>query len=95
MIASGGLFAGGTRIFAVERTASGVGCPSSSTRSTSAGRCTSSLLIAEPMNSRFRRLPEGHVPDGAEQLRIRWRRFHQVRTLVAVAAFACLAAAVA
>jgi hypothetical protein len=54
-----------------------------------------SIAIAEPMNSRFRRLPEGHAPEGAEQLRIRWRRFHWVRTAVALALLACLAAAIA
>lgn len=54
-----------------------------------------SLAITEPMNAKFRRLPEGTVPDGAEQLRTTWRRFHLVRTLVAISAFACIAAAVA
>ena len=53
-----------------------------------------STAIAEPINSRFRRLAEGQTPDGVEQLRIRWRRFHFVRTVVAVAALACIAAAV-
>jgi hypothetical protein len=54
-----------------------------------------SITLAEPMNSRFRRLPEGHTPEGAEQLRIRWRRFHWARTAVALASLACLAAAIA
>jgi Domain of unknown function (DUF1772) len=54
-----------------------------------------SITLAEPMNSRFRRLPEGHAPEGAEQLRIRWRRFHLARTAVALASLACLAAAIA
>lgn len=54
-----------------------------------------SAVIAEPINAKFRRLPEGRVPDGAEQLRVAWRRFHAIRTLVALAAFALIAAAVA
>jgi uncharacterized membrane protein len=54
-----------------------------------------SIVLAEPMNSRFRRLPEGQAPMGVEQLRINWRRFHLVRTVVAIAALACLTAAVA
>jgi Domain of unknown function (DUF1772) len=52
-----------------------------------------SIALAEPMNSKFRRLPEGQAPEGAEQLRIAWRRFHCVRTVVALGALACLAAA--
>jgi hypothetical protein len=35
-----------------------------------------STTIAEPMNSKFRRLPEGQAPDGAERIRMTWRRFH-------------------
>jgi len=54
-----------------------------------------SIVIAEPINSKFRRLPEGQGPDEAEHLRVTWRRFHWARTVVAVAALACLAAAVA
>jgi hypothetical protein len=53
-----------------------------------------SLVIAEPINHQFRRLPEGVVPPNAEQLRRLWRRFHLVRTAVAVTAFALLATAV-
>jgi hypothetical protein len=53
----------------------------------------SSIVIAEPINSRFRRLPEGQQPEGAEQLRIRWRRFHLARTGVALLSLGCLAAA--
>jgi hypothetical protein len=52
-----------------------------------------SIVIAEPINSRFRRLPEGQRPEGAEQLRIRWRRFHLARTGVALLSLACLTAA--
>jgi hypothetical protein len=53
-----------------------------------------SISLAEPMNSKFRRLPEGQAPDGTEQIRIAWRRFHWARTVVALAALASLAAAV-
>jgi hypothetical protein len=52
-----------------------------------------SITLAEPMNSKFRRLPEGEAPDRIEQLRTRWRRFHWARTVVALGALACLAAA--
>jgi hypothetical protein len=50
----------------------------------------SSVLVAEPINSRFRRRPEGDVPPDADRLRRVWRRFHLVRTFLAVAAFAFL-----
>jgi hypothetical protein len=52
-----------------------------------------SIALAEPMNSKFRRLPEGQVPDRVEQLRISWCRFHCARTVVALGALACLVAA--
>jgi hypothetical protein len=52
-----------------------------------------SIALAEPMNSKFRRLPEGQVPDRVEQLRITWCRFHWARTVVALGALACLVAA--
>ena len=52
-----------------------------------------SIVFAEPVNSKFRRLPEGQAPEHAERLRITWRRLHWVRTVVALGAFACLAAA--
>ena len=55
----------------------------------------SSLVVAEPINARFRRLPEGSPPAGAERLRITWRRFHYGRTLLGIAAFACIVGAVA
>jgi hypothetical protein len=42
-----------------------------------------SITIAEPINSKFRRLPEGQVPQRAG------RRFHAVRNLAALAALAC------
>jgi hypothetical protein len=53
-----------------------------------------SIILAEPINSQFRRRPEGDVPPGAEGLRTRWRRFHLVRTALAVTAFALLVTAV-
>jgi hypothetical protein len=52
-----------------------------------------SVTIAEPINSKFRRLPEGQVPQRAEHYRTLWRHFHAVRNFVALAALACLAAA--
>jgi hypothetical protein len=54
-----------------------------------------SLIVAEPINARFRRLPEGVAPDGADRLRVVWRRFHHGRTLLGIAAFACVVGAVA
>jgi hypothetical protein len=54
-----------------------------------------SLTIAEPINSKFRRLPEGQVPEGAERYREVWRRFHVGRTFVALTALGCLTAAAA
>ena len=52
-----------------------------------------SITVAEPINSMFRRLPEGQVPQRAEHYRTLWRHFHTVRNLAAPAALACLAAA--
>src|SRR5262245_7538510 len=54
----------------------------------------SSIVLAEPINSQFRRRPEGVVPPDAERLRFVWRRFHLVRTALAVAAFALIVTAV-
>ncbi|MGV0037080.1 anthrone oxygenase family protein [Mycobacterium colombiense] len=54
-----------------------------------------SILVAEPMNSKFRRLAEGEAPDEVERLRASWRRFHLARTAVALAAFGCLVGALA
>ena len=51
------------------------------------------VSIAEPINSKFRRLPEGQIPEGAQRYRVLWRRFHTARTVVALAALGCLAAA--
>jgi hypothetical protein len=53
-----------------------------------------SLVVAEPMNSKFRRLTEGSVPPDAENLRDAWRRFHALRTVVALGALSCLVIAV-
>lgn len=50
--------------------------------------------MAEPINSQFRRRPEGDAPPDAEKLRARWRRLHLVRTVVTVAAFATIVLAV-
>ena len=52
-----------------------------------------SVAIAEPINSKFRRLPEGQVPDDAARLRTFWGRFHSVRNAVSLVAFGFLAAA--
>lgn len=55
----------------------------------------SSLVVAEPINGRFRRVPEGITPDRADRLRVTWRRFHYARTILGVAAFGCLVFAAA
>jgi hypothetical protein len=52
-----------------------------------------SITLAEPMNSKFRRLPEGQAPDRVERLRVAWCRFHRARTVVALGALAFLVAA--
>jgi Domain of unknown function (DUF1772) len=54
-----------------------------------------SLTLAEPINSKFRRLPEGVAPVGVEALRTRWRHLHLARTALALGAYACIATAVA
>jgi len=53
-----------------------------------------SLVLAEPINNQFRRRAEGVVPEDAEHLRRFWRRFHMIRTALAVPAFLCLVTAV-
>ena len=53
-----------------------------------------SIVIAEPINARFRRLLEGQAPANVDQLRVRWRKFHMVRTAMVLASLSCLAAAV-
>lgn len=55
----------------------------------------SSLIVAEPINARFRRRPEGDTPEGADRLRVVWRRFHYGRTMLGIAAFGCIVGAVA
>jgi len=50
----------------------------------------SSIVIAEPINSQFRRRPEGVVPPEADRLRRLWRRFHLVRTALGVTAYSLL-----
>lgn len=54
-----------------------------------------SLVVAEPINGRFRRVAEGDLPDGVERLRVTWRRFHYGRTVAGIAAFTCIVGAVA
>jgi hypothetical protein len=54
----------------------------------------SSIVLAEPVNSQFRRRPEGVVPPDAARLRNFWRRFHLVRTALGIAAFVLFVAAV-
>jgi hypothetical protein len=53
-----------------------------------------SIILAEPMNSKFRSLPEGQAPTGIEQLRSAWCRFHWARTVVALGVLTCLACAI-
>jgi len=45
-----------------------------------------SITIAESINSKFRRLLEGQMPERAEHYRTLWRRFHAARNLAALAA---------
>lgn len=53
-----------------------------------------SIVLAEPINSQFRRRAEGVVPPDAERLRRRWRRFHLIRTALVVTAFCLMVIAV-
>ncbi len=138
MLASGGLFAGGILVVAVERTSlwrrmpveqyavdfrrslarvdpmlpilGAVSCAGALLFALNTGGrpatltwiavallgmiIVSSLVVAEPINARFRRLPEGDAPGDAARLRVTWRRFHYGRTLLGVAAFACIVGAV-
>jgi hypothetical protein len=55
----------------------------------------SSVLIGEPINTKFRRREEGDAPVGAALLRDRWIRFHWIRTYVAIASFLALVSATA
>ena len=52
-----------------------------------------SLLLLEPINSKFRRLPEGTPPPDAATLHARWARLHLARAVVAVASLALLVTA--
>ena len=52
-----------------------------------------SVFVAEPINSKFRRIPEGQAPADVERLRVVWRRFHWFRTGFALATSTLLAAA--
>lgn len=54
-----------------------------------------SIVVAEPINSRFRKLPEGTPPPTVADDRVRWGRFHRARAVVAVVAFAVLTVALA
>jgi hypothetical protein len=54
-----------------------------------------SLSIGEPINSKFRRLPEGQIPERAEYYRDLWRKFHTGRTIAALASLGFLTAAAA
>jgi drug/metabolite transporter (DMT)-like permease len=53
------------------------------------------IVVAEPINSQFRRRPRERFHPEADQLRRRWRRFHLARTYVGLAALLCLISAVA
>lgn len=46
-----------------------------------------SATLAEPVNSKFRRLPEGTPPERADYYQTFWARFHRLRTLASVVAF--------
>jgi hypothetical protein len=52
-----------------------------------------SVLLLEPINTRFRRLPEGTPPPDAAELYARWTRLHLARTVVAVTSLALFATA--
>jgi hypothetical protein len=59
----------------------------------SAGGIFAGGLIAEPINSQFRRRPEGVVPPNADRMRQLWRRFHLVRAALGVVAYSLLVVA--
>ena len=52
-----------------------------------------SIVIAEPINLKFRRVPEGQIPERADHYRTLWRRFHAARNLASLLALGCIAAA--
>lgn len=47
-----------------------------------------SITFLEPINSKFRRLPEGTPPPDAASLHARWSRLHLLRTAVALTSLA-------
>ncbi|WP_020415658.1 DUF1772 domain-containing protein [Amycolatopsis sp. ATCC 39116] len=52
-----------------------------------------SIVLLEPINSKFRRLPEGTPPEHAATLFVRWSWLHIVRAGVAIASLALFVAA--
>lgn len=52
-----------------------------------------SILVAEPINLKCFRLPEGQVPEAADYYGTLWRRFHAARNLASLAALGCPGAA--
>lgn len=52
-----------------------------------------SIAFGEPINTKFRRRPEGVAPPEVERLRDTWGRLHRVRATLALAAFALLVVA--
>jgi hypothetical protein len=52
-----------------------------------------SVIIAGPINLKFRRLPEGQTPDRAAYYRITWQRFHLARTVMTLLTFGSFAGA--
>ncbi|KRA24904.1 hypothetical protein ASD65_11050 [Microbacterium sp. Root61] len=53
-----------------------------------------SIAFPERINSQFRRRKEGEAPPNVEDLRVRWRRLHLIRTVPAVASLVALAISV-
>jgi hypothetical protein len=47
-----------------------------------------SILLLEPINTKFRRLPEGTPPPHAASLHARWSRLHLIRMVLAIASLA-------
>ncbi|MEU6349299.1 DUF1772 domain-containing protein [Streptomyces sp. NPDC047072] len=52
-----------------------------------------SIVLLEPINTKFRRLPEGTPPPDAASLHARWARLHIARAVVAVASLALFVSA--
>lgn len=80
------LSAGGAILFALERSGTARSL-AWVTVALQALIMVTSVSLAEPVNSKFRRLPEGTPPPDVQKLRVFWRRFHSVRTAVSLAAF--------